>query len=112
MKKIVTPEWLANKVVQSPEKVIARALLAVYQFQTASEQACRETSKRNNAGFSQADANVASRCVEHFIKTGQLKPWMITVWMHPTKNGLPRICKYHRQLNLIAIANAKKSTLI
>lgn len=102
MSTIVTREWLAAKVAENPNRVIARAIMAIYKRQTIDEQQSATTSKRNGIGFTGADANLGTRCAKHFIKHGELERWMINIWRKPVKNGFPKICKYTKQLNHIA----------
>lgn len=109
MDKIVTKEWLAAKVAANPSHVIGRALLAIYNNQTAQEQSFTSTVQRNGIGFSKPDARIGSIGARMF-KAKKLEPWVIAIWQKPAKDGLPRICKYADQLNMIA--NAKQRHLI
>mgnify|MGYP006914134411 FL=1 len=83
--------------------VIGRALKALFNKQTEDERQINDTHNTNNVGFSQADAKKGSITAKYFIKHGTLLDWQVDVWMAPTRNGLPRIVKYVRQLNDIAI---------
>jgi hypothetical protein len=38
-----------------------------------------------------------------------LQNWQIEKWLKPNKNGIPRICKYHRQLNEAAEEKCRKT---
>lgn len=113
--KIVTREWLRDKVWTLPEwhdvggltpgalVVVGRALAALYHRQTADEQATATTDIRNGIGFAGPDAKLGTKCALYFLTFGTLQTWMINVWTKPNAQGFPRICKYARQLNEIAI---------
>lgn len=107
-KPIVTKEWLAERLKQSDYKfVIGRALLAIYNNQTDREQNFTHTIEQNGIGFCKPDARVGSIGARAF-KAGKLPDWVVNVWMVPTKNGLPRICKYASQLNDIAVEKGRR----
>jgi len=108
--KIVTKESL-NNMLQNPEKrvlVLGRALLAIYKRQTEQEQNINDTVEHNNVGFTSADAARGSISARYFMHRHTLNERTIAHWMAKTKNGYPRICKYSKQLNEIAIERASK----
>lgn len=110
MDKIVTKASLAN-LLNNPGRrvdVIGRALVALLAKQTTSEQASNHTEINNNIGFGGCDAKAGSLSAKFYIKYGTLLDWQVARWMKPTKDGFPRLCKYHKQLNEIAIAKAAK----
>lgn len=107
-KPIVTREWLRDKIAEQPERVIARALIAIYERQTSEEQLGGYTKFSNGRGFSGADAELGTKCAEAATR-GELLPWMVKVWSGVTRTGFPKICKYARQLNEIAEINAQHS---
>jgi hypothetical protein len=101
----------ANRAEQ--KKIVGRALVALYQRQTPSEQSSETTKDSNSIGFSSADADVGSRCAKYFLQHQTLLDWMYGVWMQAGKGGYPRICRYSRQLNEIAEEKAaRKRTLM
>lgn len=108
----VTKPFLLIRLLANPAHVIARILFAIYNFQTEQEKYCKATKMNNYVGFSKPDANLATRCVEHYKKFGRLEQWMIDNWMKKDKTGYPRILKYHNQLNTIANGNVSKSILV
>ena len=87
-------------------KIIGRALVVLYNNQTASEQQTRTTTQSNNVGFASIDARNGSLTARTFIRTGTMQSWQLAKWME-IRNGYPKICKYHRQLNQAAIDKAK-----
>lgn len=99
--KLVTREWLRDKVAEQPEKVVARALIAIYARQTDEEQRGGYTKFNNGRGFSGADAELGTKCAIAAL-ANDLRPWMVKIWSSVTRTGFPKICKYTRQLNEIA----------
>lgn len=108
-KPTITKEWLANKVLENPCKVIGRALVAIHRNQTDAEQINLTTTKQNGIGFCKPDARVGSIGARMYNSKGKLDSWVIRIWLQPAKDGFPRICKYTNQLQ--AIAQAKKEQL-
>ncbi|RKZ15598.1 hypothetical protein DRQ53_08595 [bacterium] len=105
---IVTRDWLKTYVETQPrqkvEQMIGRALVALLKRQTADEQASNDTREENGIGFSGADARSGSITAKSYIKNkGKLLDWQMEKWTKPARNGYPRISKYHRQLNEIAL---------
>src|SRR5690606_40017154 len=102
-KKIVTREWLAQKVKENPQRTIGRALVAIFRRQTAEEKSGNLTKFHNGVGFSSNDARLGCIGAKYFIKHGTLSESLMKGWLKADKKGLPRIVKYVRQLNEIAI---------
>ena len=101
-KPAVTKEWLAAKIQENPNRVIGRALLAIYKNQTMSEQSASSTIVQNGIGFCNPDAIVGTIGARMYQAHARLDQWCIDVWMKPAKDGYPRICKYADQLNNIS----------
>lgn len=106
----VTKEWLAAKVQENPAYVIGRALAAIYQRQTASEQQAQTTRIQNGIGFSKPDARIGCIGARQFLNHNQ-QQWVIDVWLRKAADGLPRICKYAKQLNDIAKEKEDKKVI-
>ena len=60
----------------------------------------------NGNGFTGCDARSGSITAKYYLKYKTLQDWQLERWLE--KN---RICRYHRQLNEIAIANKGKKLL-
>lgn len=109
--QIVTRESLEQMLfTASPEKrakIIGRAMVALFKRQTESERMSNTTDNLNNQGFSGSDARRGSITAKYFIKHGTLLEWMVEQWMKPQRNGCPRIVKYWKQLNEVAVAKAQ-----
>lgn len=115
MPNIVTKQSLNSMLAAAePEKrarIIGRALVALFERQTEAERQSDTTSNDNNVGFTSADARSGSLTAKSFLRNGTLQQWQVDRWMAPQKNGLPRICKYDRQLNEIAEEKARRAAL-
>jgi len=110
-KKLVTHDtikhMLANESRAYVEAVIGRALLALLDRQTEDEKVCNDTRVWNAVGFSGADAKSGSLTAKFYAKHGKLLDWQVDKWTEKSKNGYPRLCKYAKQLNEIALEKAK-----
>ncbi len=102
--KLVSKEWIKERVERNPSLVIGRALLAIFNNQEPEEQDMAATTLLNNIGFTAFDAEIGTKCAKFFAENNRLQQWMVVVWSAPDKKGFPRIAKYHRQLNDIAVA--------
>ena len=79
----------------SDNRWLYRGILAIYDRQTVSEQAVRDTILDNEVGFSAADASILSAFAEQLLKTGELAEWQI-------RKARARMIKYATQLKSIA----------
>ena len=89
-------------------QVIGRALWGLFLRQTEDEQVTNNTNKHNSVGFTGADAFSGSLTAKSWRKHGKLLDWQIAKWTKKGKNGYARLCKYHKQLNEIALARTKR----
>lgn len=85
-------------------RVIGRALVGLFERQTAQEKSSNHTIINNWVGFAAHDAKSGTLTAKYFLKNKDLLDWQVERWMKIGKTGYPRLCKYHRQLNEIAIA--------
>lgn len=106
-RKIVTRDTIRNMLRNDNrayvEAVIGRALLALLDRQTEDEKRAADTRVWNAVGFSGADARSGTLTAKFFAKHGRLEDWQVEKWTKPAKNGYPRLCKYAKQLNEIAL---------
>lgn len=105
MKKLVTRESLLD-LLNSPKQtaVIGRALVALFNRQVEDEKSSNTTTHRNGIGFTPADARSGTITAKYFLKHKNLLDWQVDRWMQTSDStGFPRISKYFRQLNEIAI---------
>lgn len=110
MSAIVTKQSLARMLNEADAakqaQIIGRALVALFERQTAAEQSSDSTDQSNNIGFASCDARSGSLTAKSYMRNRTLADWQVEAWMRPLRNGLPRICKYDRQLNEIAAEKA------
>lgn len=113
MKELVTKDLLKDMVDvdkyghEYVERVVGRALWALFQNQTRDEKSMNATNTENGVGFTGADAHSGSITAKYWKKWGNLgyakgDKWRLEKWLKKAKNGYPRICKYAGQLNEIA----------
>ena len=107
VKQVVTRDtlrtMLCNPNPRYVEVVVGRALLALLQRQTKDEQRANDTREHNGIGFSGADARSGTLTAKTFARDGKLLDWQIAKWTKLAKNGYPRLAKYAKQLNEIAL---------
>ena len=113
IKQVVTRDTLRT-MLNNPnrkyvETVVGRGLAALLKRQTADEQRSNDTHEWNAVGFSGADAKSGSLTAKAWLKNKSLLDWQLKKWTKLAKNGYPRLCKYAKQLNEIALegSNAK-----
>jgi hypothetical protein len=100
---LVSRDWLKQKVEENPSRTIGRALVAIFRKQTTDERINNSTKLHNGVGFSANDARLGCIGAKYYLKHGKLSDGLMKGWLKPDKRGYPRIVKYVRQLNEIAI---------
>jgi len=95
-------EMLDNPNPAYVQAVIGRALVVLLKNQTRDEQASNATTQDNGIGFTGADARSGSITAKYYIKHHSLQDWMVEKWAKPNRRGIPRLAKYHAQLNAAA----------
>lgn len=105
--KLVTKEslqkLLSNRNPRFVEVVVGKALVCLYERQTASEQDSACTKVVNGAGFTSYDAVLGTKVAKTWLRDRRLAPWMVMAWLKQNKKGFARLAKYHKQLNEIAL---------
>lgn len=100
--KTWTKESLLDMLERS-DKALAKALLVLYGFQTADEQAAGYTVEDNGAGFNGADADYMSSVAQFVEKSGFLTQKQVPIIRK-------KIRKYWKQLLNVANANEAAKT--
>ena len=104
---LVTKESLQNMIDEAcferQQHIIGRALVAIFERQTASEKHALQAEEDNGIGFAGCDAKGGSLTAKSYMKRKALMEWQVAKWtkLSPT-SGFARICKYAGQLNQIA----------
>jgi hypothetical protein len=94
-------EMLSRNNPAYVQALVGRALLAIFQYQTAYEKVNKQTTEENGVGFSSCDAKSGSLTALSWAKYKKLEPWQVAKWTKIAANGYPRICRYANQLNRI-----------
>jgi len=102
--KMYSKEYIVN-LLKVNDVAVGRALVALNQFQTATERNAETTINDNGVGFTPADARMGTSMSNFYTRTGYLSPKQLAYWRKPNRRGTPRICKYASQL--LQIANSK-----
>lgn len=108
---IVTKDYLVEQIAKRPAYTIGRALLAIHNRQTATEQGSKKTRLKNGIGFSSNDAWRGSTAAEYYKAHGTLPDNYIAYWLKKMPDGYPRVCKYARQLDDIVRAREIVTTI-
>ncbi len=110
--KIVTKESLQQMIDDAPKEmlvhVVGKALVGLFDRQTADEKAANHTVKHNNVGFTGADAKSGSLTARSYLARKTLADWQVEKWVKKNAQGYSRLAKYHSQLNEIAVAKAAR----
>jgi hypothetical protein len=83
---------------------VGRALVVLYNNQTADEQQTRDTNETNGKGYSKAHADIGTSMAQFYLKNGFLTPKQVQYWQRPTSSGRVRIAIYWKQILEAAIA--------
>jgi len=93
--------WCKEEIVElidNNDKMVMRSVFQLWQRQTVTEQAVKETSAKNGIGFNGVDAPFLSSCAEFYQRTGFLTQRQIASCRR-------KIRKYSGQL--VKIANGE-----
>jgi hypothetical protein len=80
------------------DRAVERALVVLFDRQTADEQASDVTSHQNGIGFSGLDAEIFSSFAKQIQQGRTLSPKQLAIARKADKNGNQRIARYWRQL--------------
>jgi len=94
---MLTKEYIVQ-LLETNDRAVCRALVVLYNRQTAAEQACQTTTEANGRGFTGWDGKIGCNMAEAYLKWGRLTPKQIAVWRKRDKNGNMKIARYWRQL--------------
>jgi len=100
--KEVVHKMIENASDNMRMHIVGRACVAIFQYQTAAEQAVNDTREFNDEGFTSGDAREGSLTAKYYLKHGSLQEWQIDKWVRLNKKGTMRIAKYWRQLDRAA----------
>lgn len=86
------------KLLETSDKAVARALVVLYERQTADEKATQDTRHDNGRGFRPCDARMGTSMAEFYLRRGYLTPKQLAYWRRPEKRGGMKIAVYWKQL--------------
>ena len=92
----MTKQWILN-LLEGSDRAVEKAVLAIYQRQTAFEQSQYAAIQCNGVGFNAADAAVLTAYAKYLSTFGHLNPAHLA-------DARTRIKKYSGQLLQIALA--------
>jgi hypothetical protein len=95
-----------EKTFQEKAAYVGRALVVLFDRQTAGEKVANTTNMDNGIGFTGADGKSGVLSAKSFLKNKTLQDWQLERWLKKGKSGYARIAKYHSQLNEVAVAKA------
>ena len=84
-------------MLRTNDKAVARALVVLYERQTADEKATEHTRHHNNRGFRPCHARMGTSMAKFYLARGFLTPKQIAYWRKEGKEGM-RLSIYWRQL--------------
>lgn len=90
------------QLLQTNDRAVARALVALTERQTADEQAVKGTRYRNGQGFRPCHARMGTSMAQFFERNGYLTPNQLAYWREAQRDGRTRIEIYANQLLDIA----------
>lgn len=90
------------KLLQTNDKAVARALVALKNRQTADEQIAEHTKYQNGRGFTHADARMGTSMAKFYEDRGFLTTKQVQYWRRLRKDGIMKIAIYAGQLLEIA----------
>ena len=90
------------KLLETSDKAVCRALVALNARQTSFEQSMESTTDDNHVGFRPCDAKMGTSMSNFYSKRGYLTDKQIAYWRKPNSKGKIRIGCYAGQLLKIA----------
>jgi hypothetical protein len=99
-------------LLKTNDKAIARALVALNERQTASEQVQETVISRNGEGFRPCHARMGTSMANFFTKFGYLSPKQVAYWRKLDRTGKMRIEIYAGQLLIVAQAKAATKAIL
>ena len=92
-------EWMQNLLLTN-DKAVCRALVVIFERQTADEQVIGATRFNNNVGFTGVDAEICTSFAKQVLSRGFLTPKQMVI-------ARKKMLRYWRQLADISMKNGK-----
>ena len=84
-----------RKLIAENDQMVERAIVKLYECQTADEQTCGETVHSNGVGFNGCDAKLLTSFAQWILSGRHLTPKQM-------QYARPKLSKYAKQLTAIA----------
>jgi hypothetical protein len=85
-------------LLASNDRAIGRALVVLFNNQTADEQISETVRVQNGKGFKGPHGKIGTSMAKFFLRNGYLSEKQIAYWRKPDRRGQMRIGCYWRQL--------------
>jgi hypothetical protein len=108
-KQMITKQELIT-LLATNDRAVERAVMVLFERQTADEQNLETTREKNGVGFTGVDGEIGCSMAKFYLRNRYLTPKQIAWWRKPNKNGVMRIAKYHAQLLAAAAQKARAMT--
>ncbi len=102
-------EWTEEKIKKlllTNDAAVERALIRLFQKQTAYEQQAERTKMLNGVGFTGLDAKFYTSLTKRVINGYHLTPGQLKALRKPDRRGNAMICKYAGQILKIMAEDA------
>ncbi len=110
---MIDRNWVQNQIDTRKGDALAqfvgRALVVMFNNQTASEKMVNTVSEDNGVGFTGADGHGGCLTAKYYLKHKTLQDWQIERWIKKGKNGYSRLTKYHAQLEAAVLSRMKEA---
>jgi hypothetical protein len=97
----LTKEYIQALLMREDEvgmHAVGRALVLLNKRQTYSERVAKEVQRNNGRGFTPVDAEMGTDMANYYQRTNRLTQKQLAVWRRCNTQGIPRICKYWKQI--------------
>lgn len=101
-------EWTVEEIkslIAKNDTVLCKAMIQLYNQQTAVEQLCQQTKAHNSVGFNCIDSKFLTSCSEFYLKSGFLTSRQV-------KAVRKTIMKYSKQLTWLANEHEKNKETV
>jgi hypothetical protein len=83
-----------TELLKKSDAAVCRALVVLYNNQTADEQETNTTNHHNGRGFSGFDAEIGTKMAKFYLERGYLTLRQIAVWRKINRHGNMKIANY------------------
>lgn len=88
------------ELILTNDRAVERALVVLFNRQTAAERSSNTTNTHNDVGFTHSDAHWGCRNAKQVLAGRPLSPYQLSQWRKRNIKGVPRLAKYWAQLEI------------